>query len=149
MAKEPASKDELGAHDGKVASHRFIGAHTWMAAMRGDQEHLQKTQAKLIGAASIDVAAARYADGTWAAPAETTVLRPNQRIEFDVVIRNLLVGHRFPGGVMDMHDTWIELAVRDAQGAGRAQRALKLRGSPALCRRFSGWWGGRPGRRSR
>ncbi len=121
MAKEPASKDELGAHDGKFASHRFVGAHTWMAAMRGDVEHLQKTQAKLIGAASIDVAAARYADGTWATPAETTVLRANQRIEFDVVMRNLLVGHRFPGGVMDMHDTWIELAVRDAQGKVLAQ----------------------------
>ncbi len=121
MAKEPASADELGAHNGKLASHRFLGAHTWMAAMRGDTEHLTKTQAMLIGAASIDIAAVRKPDGTWTLPAEATQLVAGQRFDFDVVIRNLLVGHRFPGGVMDMHDTWIEVAVRDAQGRVLAQ----------------------------
>jgi hypothetical protein len=121
MAQEPASKDELGAHDGHVASHRFVGAHTWMAAMRGDKEHLQKTQAKLIGAASIDIATARRSDGSWALPAESATLVAGQRIDFDVVIRNLLVGHRFPGGVMDMHDTWIEMAVVDGDGHVLAQ----------------------------
>ena len=121
MAKEPASADELGAHDGKLSSHRFLGAHTWMAAMRGDTEHLAKTQAKLVGAASIDIAAVRKPDGSWAMPAEAAQLVAGQRFDFDVVIRNLLVGHRFPGGVMDMHDTWIEFAVRDAQGRVLAQ----------------------------
>ena len=121
MAKEPASVDELGAHNGKLASHRFLGAHTWMASMRGDAEHLAKTQAKLVGAASIDIAAVRNPDGAWDVPAETAQLVAGQRFDFDVVIRNLLVGHRFPGGVMDMHDTWIEFAVRDAQGRVLAQ----------------------------
>jgi tetratricopeptide (TPR) repeat protein len=99
MEREPASKDEYAAsHDGKIASHRFLGGHTWMAAMRGDDEHLQRMQAKLQGVASIDVQ-----------PSPTGV-------GFDVVIRNLLVGHRFPGGVMDIQDTWIEVEVRNAKG---------------------------------
>ena len=36
MAREPASRAELGAKHGTLASHRFVGGHTWMAAMRGD-----------------------------------------------------------------------------------------------------------------
>jgi tetratricopeptide (TPR) repeat protein len=35
---------------------------------------------------------------------------------FDVVVRNERVGHRFPGGVLDAQDTWIELEVTDARG---------------------------------
>jgi tetratricopeptide (TPR) repeat protein len=38
------------------------------------------------------------------------------KVAFDVVIRNLLVGHRFPGGVLDIQDTWIEIEVSDKQG---------------------------------
>ena len=48
-----------GAKDGTIASHRFLGGHTWMASMRGDAEHLRRLRGKLEGAASIDVAGAR------------------------------------------------------------------------------------------
>jgi hypothetical protein len=98
MEREPASKDEYAATDGTIASHRFLGGHTWMASMRGDTEHLKRMQSKLEGVASIDVQASPTGQG------------------FDVVIRNLLVGHRFPGGVMDIQDTWIEVEARDSKG---------------------------------
>lgn len=94
MEQEEASKDEYGAHAGKMASHRFLGGHTWMASMRGDAEHLKRTQAKLQGVASIDL---QQVDST----------------HVDVVVRNLLAGHRFPGGVLDIQDTWIEVTVVD------------------------------------
>src|SRR5512146_1110609 len=55
MEREPATKDEYGAKSGTIASHRFLGGHTWMAGMRGDTEHLKRLQAKLVGAASIDI----------------------------------------------------------------------------------------------
>ncbi|HET9621173.1 MAG TPA: multiheme c-type cytochrome, partial [Kofleriaceae bacterium] len=109
MEREPASADEAGAHGGTIASHRFLGGHTWMAAMRGDGEHLRRLQAKLVGAASIDVEPAP-GDGNGNA--------------IDVVVRNLLVGHRFPGGVLDIQDTWVEVEVRDAHGARIAQSGL-------------------------
>jgi hypothetical protein len=101
MEREPASEHEYGAKAGTLASHRFLGGHTWMAAMRGDGDHLRRLQAKLEGVASIDIQ-----------PWRTT----KQRVELDIVIRNLLVGHRFPGGVLDIQDTWIELEVHDARG---------------------------------
>jgi hypothetical protein len=101
MEREPASREEYGAKAGTIASHRFLGGHTWMAAMRGDSEHLARMQAKLEGVASIDIQ-----------PWRTSATR----IELDVVVRNLLVGHRFPGGVLDIQDTWIEVEVTDARG---------------------------------
>jgi hypothetical protein len=36
MERTQVSAAELGAKQGSVASHRFVGGHTWMASMRGD-----------------------------------------------------------------------------------------------------------------
>ncbi|HTR49925.1 MAG TPA: multiheme c-type cytochrome [Kofleriaceae bacterium] len=107
MEREPASAAEYGAKSGTIASHRFLGGHTWMAAMRGDLDQLHRTQAKLEGIASIDVQPAPLVAGG--------------ARSFDVVVRNLLVGHRFPGGVLDIQDTWIEVEARDAAGRVIAQ----------------------------
>ncbi|MCE9574733.1 MAG: hypothetical protein K8W52_16410 [Deltaproteobacteria bacterium] len=129
MPREGAGADEVSAHGGTVKSHRFVGGHTWMAAMRGDATQLALTQAQLRLAASIDIAAAivpgavtgvsgpRTVAGTWAMPPETAPVVPGSRVDLEIVVRNLATGHRFPGGVQDMQDTWIEVAVADARGA--------------------------------
>jgi hypothetical protein len=128
MEREVASPSELGAKHGTIASHRFVGGHTWMAAMRDDADHLRRTQAKLVGAASIDVAGARAVErgvpGTWHLPADGAPVVAGSRLELDVVIRNLLVGHRFPGGVLDVQDTWIEVEVTDRAGRRLASSGL-------------------------
>ena len=129
MEREPASAGEYGAKHGTIASHRFLGGHTWMASMRGDSEHLRRLQAKLEGAASIDVAGARIEGGpvagaTWQLPADGAAITPGTRIDFDVVIRNLLVGHRFPGGVLDIQDAWVEVEVVDHAGKRLASSGL-------------------------
>lgn len=127
MEREPASGEELGAKNGTLASHRFVGGHTWMAAMRGDADHLRRTQAKLEGAASIDIAGARLeapTGGQWHLPADAAPVTPGQRLALDVVLRNLLVGHRFPGGVLDIQDTWIEVEVTDRTGKRLADSGL-------------------------
>jgi tetratricopeptide (TPR) repeat protein len=130
MERVPASADEYGAKHGTVASHRFVGGHTWMASMRGDAEQLKLTQAKLEGVASIDVAGARI-KGAWFLPAETAPITAGAHVELDVVIRNLLVGHRFPGGVLDMQDTWIEVEVTDRHGRRLAASGLAHEKNPA------------------
>src|SRR5258705_3020696 len=119
MEREPASAGEAGAKAGTIASHRFLGGHTWMAAMRGDAEHLRRLQAKLAGAASIDIAGAQVRapddrEPRWILPADgpdtaaiselaaVAAPRPGAQLALDVVVRNLLVGHRLPGGVLDI-----------------------------------------------
>ena len=121
MPLEETVLGDAAATEGKVASHRFLGAHTWLAAMRGDHGTFARTQAFLKGVASIDVAAARGQDGGRVLPADGAPVKPGDRLTFDVVVRNRHVGHRFPGGVMDAQDTWIEVTVRDAAGAVLAE----------------------------
>jgi len=111
---------------GRLRSHRFAGGNTWLAAMRSDAAQVQAVQAMLQGAASIDVAAAIAENGARTSPAEGAPLTPGAAVTFEVVVRNERAGHRFPGGVTDAQDTWIEVAVEDARGrllggAGRGQ----------------------------
>ncbi|HEX3479844.1 MAG TPA: multiheme c-type cytochrome, partial [Kofleriaceae bacterium] len=149
MEREPASADEAGAKLGAggrtIASHRFLGGHTWMAAMRGDAEHLRRLQAKLEGVASIDIAGAQVRapddrEPRWILPADgpdttaisdAAALRPGAQLALDVVVRNLLVGHRFPGGVLDIQDTWIEVELADARGHRLAASGLTHDRDPA------------------
>ncbi|MBL8624196.1 MAG: hypothetical protein JNK64_23020 [Myxococcales bacterium] len=135
MPEVEAGPDEYAGADRKLRAHTFAGGHTWMAAMRDDAAQLARIQKMLVGAASIDVAGAIVpADapangpptigGRWQLPADGAPVRPGKALAFDVVIRNLLTGHRFPGGVVDMQDTWIEVEVADARGKRLASSGL-------------------------
>jgi tetratricopeptide (TPR) repeat protein len=116
MPLEDAPLGDAATKNGQIRSHRFAGAHTWLAAMRGDAAQLAAERAMLRGAASIDVAAARSGDGRWTLPADGAEVTPGTPMTLDVVVRNEHAGHRFPGGVVDAQDTWIELRVTDAAG---------------------------------
>jgi hypothetical protein len=116
MPREAASLGDVAAKDGTVPSHRFLGAHTTLAAMRGDAAQLVRQQEFLKGTARVDVAAARVDGGPWAMPAERAVARAGVRLEVDVVIFNARVGHRFPGGVLDNQGARLELTLRTTQG---------------------------------
>jgi hypothetical protein len=116
MPLEDAPRGDAAAKAGKIHSHRFAGGQTWLAAMRGDGAQLDADRAMLRGAASIDIAAAVGADGTRILPADGAPVKAGEPLILDVVVRNERVGHRFPGGVLDAQDTWIEVEVRDARG---------------------------------
>jgi Flp pilus assembly protein TadD len=121
MPLEAAPHGDAAAKDGRIHSHRFAGANTWLASMRGDDAQLAAVRAMLKGAASLDVAVATEANGEKVLPADGAPVRPGQPLVLDVVVRNERVGHRFPGGVLDAQDTWIEVEVRDAKGARLAE----------------------------
>lgn len=116
MEKEPATRGDQAAKNGAVASHRFVGSHTWLAAMRGDPDALEHERAMLRGAVTIDVAAIRHEDGKRDLLPNGAAIRPGEKLVVDVVARDTKVGHRFPGGVMDADDAWFEVVVRDADG---------------------------------
>lgn len=122
MKEEAIFVDDPAARDGRLRAHRVSGGHTWLAAMRGDAEALAAAREQLRGAATIDIAAAGPAGGPRSYPGETLVgpLAAGIDLEFDVVVRNVGTGHRFPGGVTDMQDTWIEVIVLDEHGRALA-----------------------------
>ena len=112
---------DAAAKGGKIRSHRFAGGNTWLASMRGDKAQVDAVREMLRRAARIDIAAAVGADGTRTLPADGAPVVAGQPMTFDVVVRNEAVGHRFPGGVLDAQDTWIEVEVHDALGKRLAQ----------------------------
>lgn len=129
MPRTPATLGDLGAKNGTVASHFFLGGHTWLASMQGDAELVEKTRAFLSDRVSVDVAGVRHESGkNEIVAAGPVALLRGERVVLDIALRNLDVGHRFPGGVMDAEGTWIEVVVDDKQGrrvaeAGTAQEA--------------------------
>lgn len=132
MPRVPAVMGDPGAKNGTVASHWFLGAHTWLAAMQNDAELVARAQAFMANRVSLDVGGVRHAGGKLdVTSGQPALVEPGEDAVLDVVIRNLDVGHRFPGGVMDAQDTWIEIVVDDARGkriaeAGTEQEATGL-----------------------
>lgn len=115
MPQVPAPRGDASATGGKVASHRFAGGHTWLAAMLGARDQLAAHRQMLRGAASIDIAGVKIAS-RWHLPADGAPLAAGDTAVFDVVIRNLRAGHRFPGGVLDAQDVFVAIDVTDARG---------------------------------
>lgn len=107
---------------GRFLAHDFAASHTALPAA-SPRRHL------LFGAARIDIVSVRLgADTPLALPAEAEKVVGGRSAIFDVVLRNLKAGHRFPGGTLDIQDTWVELDLRDAEGrliaqAGQAHAA--------------------------
>ncbi|MFV8750605.1 multiheme c-type cytochrome [Nannocystaceae bacterium ST9] len=102
--------------EGKLRSHRFLGGHTWLAAMRDDPETLARAQAFLRDIASIDIAAVEVGGERHLLGRELDRDDLAGKLSVDLVVRNKAVGHRFPGGTRDAHGTWIALRVLDESG---------------------------------
>lgn len=103
MPRLPASPREKGARDGAVRDHRFLGAGTALARLRGDSSHESATVDFMRDAVSIDLAPSPVAGA------------------LDVVLTNRRAGHRFPGGVQDQNLAWLEVTALDAAGVIIAQ----------------------------
>ena len=116
MGTVAASDAEMaGARDGTISSHRWAASHTAMAAQLPDAQHAQQASDELEGAVVVDIGAVRVGRRRYVLPEESR-LRGGERLVFDVLLENQAAGHRFPGGVRDMHDVWVEVEVRDAAG---------------------------------
>ena len=117
MPRLPATQGDAGAKHGTVASHLFLGGHTWLASMQGDAELVEAAGAFLENRVSLDVAGLRHESGRNELIASApVVLARGEHAVVDVALRNLDVGHRFPGGVMDAQGTWVEIVIEDRQG---------------------------------
>ncbi len=125
-----ADPSEFAATDGRIASHRFAGGHVPLAA--DDAAQREWLEARMRSAASVDVAGFTRADGSFVPLARGDELPVGERVVLDLVIRNVGVGHRFPGGARDIRDHFVTMEVRDANGRvlGRAGERYS-RGDPS------------------
>ncbi len=125
MPREPATQGDLAAKGGVVRSHRFLAVNTALPFIRGDDETVRRIEAFLQDEKlRVDVFA--VTSSTTPGPVmaidrtEPTV-QPGDTVTIDVVVRNLGVGHTFPGGTNDSNEGWLEFTILDADGAVLAQ----------------------------
>ncbi len=141
MPLEPAPRGDMAAANGMVRSHRFLGANTALPYLRGDTATLQRIEdflraeklrvdvfAVRVGGFGEAGATGREEDGR-TGTARVLADRGSEvpagvPATFDVVVRNLGVGHTFPGGTNDSNEGWIEFTVTDADGRRLAASGL-------------------------
>jgi hypothetical protein len=120
-----------GAGATRGRSHRFASANTALPALHGDRDQLAAVVDFLrAGQVTLDLFAMTKgrpipAPVTQGGPAEEiyapldrvpATLRRGESTRFDVVLRNLGVGHRFPGGKDVSKDCWLEARAVDERG---------------------------------
>ncbi|MGB5813513.1 MAG: multiheme c-type cytochrome [Polyangiales bacterium] len=114
MQMETAHLGDFAATNGEIHSHRWASSHTAIAAQL-DATQRAYTEESLKTAARIAIGAVVVGDTRYLLPEEAQ-LQGGRRVTFDVLLENVGVGHRFPGGTRDMHDVWVEIDVRDGAG---------------------------------
>lgn len=111
-------------------SHRFAGGHSTLAAMIGAPAQQAAVEARLQGIVQLEIVPLEIrgegvraatvgpgaATGDTGAATAASGATPAGPVAFDVVIYNAGVGHRFPGGALDLRDTWLEVEAVAADG---------------------------------
>ena len=110
------------SQDGKMASHRWLGANTAIAQFYQYDQQLEKTIAFLKdGNLGIDIFAMNKAapqDETMSAPIDRKSFSalPGENLVFHVVIQNKKIGHSLVPEQRDFYESWVEFTVADANG---------------------------------
>ncbi|MCB9751668.1 MAG: hypothetical protein H6713_16975 [Myxococcales bacterium] len=124
MRRVPA--DDPAARGGTVLDHRFAAANLALAQHNHDERWLARARDGLAeaGASAVPIAASTgeyqgllYGEGA--------TLPTGAELVIHALVRATGVGHDFPGGTVDSHETWVELEVVDASG-----RTLARHGAP-------------------
>jgi tetratricopeptide (TPR) repeat protein len=117
MPPEKAVQGDVSAKGGYVRSHRFIAANTALPFLRGDTKTIRRIETFLQDEKlRIDIPALLRDDGVveYLPGAAASAVRPGERFQIEVTVRNLGVGHTFPGGTNDSNEGWIEFTVSGA-----------------------------------
>lgn len=117
------SANDLAAHDGSIASHRWIGANTITPLFYGQTKQVELTKAFLENKViSLDIFALKSeATGRFYAPLDSTSanqisLQPGEAVTVEVVVFNRKAAHSFPPELRDMYEPWVEFEALDSSG---------------------------------
>ena len=120
MPMVEAELPDVAAENGRIRSHFFGAANTALPFLRGDEEAIREIEANLS-----DRKLRVHFGGVVTGEAELVLfdagtpigIEPvGDALEMHVVVRNLGVGHTFPGGTNDSNEAWIEVVLFDEGG---------------------------------
>jgi hypothetical protein len=121
------SDDPSADATGRVHSHRFLGANTFLPILEHDDERLAMTKSFLqTDKLRVSIEHPQRSDALQNLQALGTGLRNfdeapyyyylGETAKLKVTVSNRGVGHAFPGGTIDINEAWLELAVLDSEG---------------------------------
>ncbi len=126
MKQEPlTSLADSGAKDGKLASHRWVGANTLIPYYYHFDEQMKQVIAHLqdqalnvdIFAVEPDPALADQSKLIAPLGTEPFQLHAGQRVVVSVVIQNKGIGHSLVPEQRDFYQAWVAFTVKDSNGA--------------------------------
>jgi tetratricopeptide (TPR) repeat protein len=121
MTREALDAPDSGAKEGKLASHRWLGANTLLPTYYHYDDQLQKTTAFLQnGVFNVDLFALETGkDATLVAPLgmQPYTLNAGDPVTVSVVIQNKGIGHSHVPEQRDMYESWVQFTVKDDKGA--------------------------------
>ncbi|MEZ5974571.1 MAG: multiheme c-type cytochrome [Planctomycetota bacterium] len=119
MPSMEVTHGDLAAKGGVIKGHEFLAVNTALPHVRGDQERLDKVEKFMKdGKLRVGIFAMEH-------PREGLIMdfqnhpveiRPGDELVFHVVVRNMGVGHTFPGGTNDSNQGWLQFEVKDQDG---------------------------------
>jgi tetratricopeptide (TPR) repeat protein len=121
------SANDRAARQGKIASHRWLGANTAVPLFYNQTEQVKLTKAFLqADVVEVDIfALKRGATGDFIAPLSSTgsgdganrlALNPGEEVTAEVVVSNRNAAHSFPPEVRDLYEAWVEFEAVDGKG---------------------------------
>lgn len=125
MERETLKDADLGAKEGQLASHRWIGANTVIPKIYGFDEQAARVAEFLRRAFNVDIFGLERGDGTkesdiprLIAPLGLTGFRvgPSEVLTADIVIQNKGIGHSHVPEQRDMYESWVDFTVKDSRG---------------------------------
>jgi tetratricopeptide (TPR) repeat protein len=120
MVGEGMTARDYGAKDGKLKSHRFLGASTTIPVFYGFDEQLRRvTQFLQNDLLNVDIFALSKGDSEEViAPLDKRDfnLAPGETITLATFIQNKGIGHSLVPEQRDFYESWVEFKVTDAGG---------------------------------
>ena len=121
MSHEALGLPDPGAKNGKLASHRWLGANTLVPAFYKYDEQSEKTKAFLqAGVFNVDLFALENgSEPGIVAPLGTQsfTLHPGDPVTISVVIQNKGAAHSHVPEQRDMYESWVQFTVKNGDGS--------------------------------
>ena len=121
MSREALDAPDSGAKEGKLASHRWLGANTLLPTYFKYDDQLQKTTAFLQnGVFNVDLFSLETGkDATLVAPLgkQSYTLNAGDPVTVSVVIQNKGIAHSHVPEQRDMYESWVQFTVKRDDGS--------------------------------
>jgi Flp pilus assembly protein TadD len=115
------SLNDRAAKNGRIASHRWLGANTAAPLFYGQSEQVELTRQFLQNEViDLDIFALKSAASDSGVSAmenrQSLALNPGEPVTVEVVVSNRNAAHSFPPEVRDLYEAWVEFEALDEKG---------------------------------